>query len=1497
MHRQLVQLARSGVIRYALRPVLSRACADQPSEISECLQLGTGEALPLPGYGVELAIKNMEYKAMDDTELKSKSDGAQQGGEISLDDEIAGFRFGRLIDRRPEARDNLAAFRDFLIARETSAEEETLKVWDLKDLGLQAVQRVASSNDPLRLLADISQNFPARATGLSRLRVESELRSEIKRIQKVLPSGTNFLLLNGLMVDVDTLELYSLVERIRHDTRVAENLLMAGISPEAVRALLALRPALADGGTGDIRVDLGSKAPVKYLNNLEKDRMYSGWPKSLQILLMPSFGGQMNPVSRNVFTAVYLMDPLAKTSLQVARSVLSLWQQGLPVRIGTILLPEAALRRARAQAAGQAAELPEWEDVDASERAARAFHMLFKAFGPREAYEFLALIAKDSGHEIADPYDLDYEEEGDEYEEGDLPSADEGSAPSWEKAAAAFEKAWKNAAKRPSSKKAKIAAKLSGAEALQQLAEGSGYAQGMADEVLSGAAHALSKGLTTGPAGAALWFNGIIFTENLERAILVGMQEEMQNVQMQIYQGALHDGSDVAQTILRNSGALPRYNSLILRKQSQGADGEPKARETPLSSREGLDTMDYLMFKESYEEPKQVTHWVVANVDTEGGAALVQQAARFSESRSSGSARTAVLHCGPGPASRLARVVLAAMSLSDQDKEENCAEFFNTLFGPEGEAAREDLGAAQLDDEAAFQAALDLADDSGMSSPKLKEVLGSGLASQEAADRRTAATCAFVRETLKIAEGEGGVVTNGRFVPNLPDEGGALVEEDFHLMSLFAARSQAVDQVAEEILKHSEEADGPGVREKSDQILLASSLLQRLGLRDDMQTDETSLRLAAIVKKLRSSAGALLTWQPQAAGPDGRPSQPALDVTAVVDPLTPGAQKLVSMLLFLRENFAPRMNVWLNPALDLSELPLKSFFRFALPSYGAQGPGETPSDMPGAPEAVFTGLPKKKILTLNVHSPEAWLVEPVRASYDTDNLLLADLPDGEGSVDVDYELEALMITGSCIDVAATSRKDMTPRGVQLHLGDAKRPHVVDTLVMSNLGYFQLKASPGVWSLKLAPGATSALYTVHSSTGISEEGSIQTSSAEAATTVVVSSMNGKHMYLKLKKKPAHAKDDVLTYQVPESELPAAEKASEEAPPPPEEPEAPPEVTPSIWGKLLSMFGSRERRQLREHNTSEVVNIFTVASGHMYERLQKIMILSVLRHTTSPVKFWFIKNYMSPQMKAFLPHFAKAYGFEYELVTYKWPRWLHKQTEKQRIIWAYKILFLDVLFPLNLKKVIFVDADQIVRTDMRELVEMDLHGAPYAYTPFCDNNKDMDGYRFWKSGFWETHLRGKPYHISALYVVDLERFRQTAAGDQLRIIYDGLSKDPNSLANLDQDLPNYAQHKVPIFSLPREWLWCESWCGNKTKAAAKTIDLCNNPMTKEPKLQGARRIVKEWPAYDDEVRAFTARIEAILEGEEGAADVAAEAAAHGDDAGGDAGSAVVHDESEL
>ena len=118
-------------------------------------------------------------------------------------------------------------------------------------------------------------------------------------------------------------------------------------------------------------------------------------------------------------------------------------------------------------------------------------------------------------------------------------------------------------------------------------------------------------------------------------------------------------------------------------------------------------------------------------------------------------------------------------------------------------------------------------------------------------------------------------------------------------------------------------------------------------------------------------------------------------------------------------------------------------------------------------------------------------------------------------------------------------------------------------------------------------------------------------------------------------------------------------------------------------------------------------------------------------------------------------------------------------------------------------------------MAELWHMDLKGAPYAYTPFCDN-KEMEGYRFWKQG---SHLAGRPYHISCTSPIWTIPAGPLAID---RAIYEQLSKD--LLANLDQDLPNYAQHQVPA---SRSRGCGAVWCGNETKAAAKTRDLCNNP----------------------------------------------------------------------
>ncbi len=79
-------------------------------------------------------------------------------------------------------------------------------------------------------------------------------------------------------------------------------------------------------------------------------------------------------------------------------------------------------------------------------------------------------------------------------------------------------------------------------------------------------------------------------------------------------------------------------------------------------------------------------------------------------------------------------------------------------------------------------------------------------------------------------------------------------------------------------------------------------------------------------------------------------------------------------------------------------------------------------------------------------------------------------------------------------------------------------------------------------------------------------------------------------------------------------------------------------------------------------------------------------------------------------------------------------------------------------------------------------------PYTHPPTHPptSRQETLGFQFWQGGFWKDHLRGRPYHISALYVVDLQRFRRNAVGDQLRAVYDQLARDPNSLANLDQGM---------------------------------------------------------------------------------------------------------------
>ncbi|KXS19757.1 glycosyltransferase family 24 protein [Gonapodya prolifera JEL478] len=561
--------------------------------------------------------------------------------------------------------------------------------------------------------------------------------------------------------------------------------------------------------------------------------------------------------------------------------------------------------------------------------------------------------------------------------------------------------------------------------------------------------------------------------------------------------------------------------------------------------------------------------------------------------------------------------------------------------------------------------------------------------------------------------------------------------------------------------------------------------------------------------------------------------------SATLDPLTADSQKVSAILHRLSEieGNLVHVRIRLEPTPKLTEVPLKRFYRYVFnPRVEVN-----PSGRVVASSAIFHGLPENALLTLGLDAPERWLVTPIASLHDLDNIKLSDLDlrSRKRGIESTFALKNILIEGHSRDATTNA----PPRGAQLILGTEDRREIVDTMIMANLGYFQLKANPGIWELNLREGRSTDVYNIDLVTDEAKKMMLQkvdrvSGNANPRHSVILRSLEGVTLFVRLSKKAGMEKEDVLA---PEKVDPA---------------KLIPKSSGGVFGSIKALFQRPLDAVPSKKNTA--INIFSVASGHLYERFMSIMFVGVMRHTSSPVKFWLIENFLSPSFKDTLPRLAERYGFDYELVTYKWPYWLRKQTEKQRTIWGYKILFLDVLFPMSLDRVIFVDADQIVRTDLRELIEMDIRGAAYAFTPMGDSRKETEGFRFWKTGYWANHLQGRPYHISALYLVDLERFRQMAAGDILRSQYQMLSADPESLANLDQDLPNNLQDQVPIFSLSRDWLWCETWCDDESFKTAKTIDLCNNPMTKEPKLDRAKRRIPEWAVYDAEVAELLANL---------------------------------------
>ncbi|CAJ1957078.1 unnamed protein product [Cylindrotheca closterium] len=1357
----------------------------------------------LQGYGVRLDIRNVEYKVFDDRQDQAEEEALVNATEVSSDvpDFLGGVNISALAS---EVSSDLQAELWKIHEAQTQHSQLIPPTWQRRKLSLQAASVIAGAagDNALVTLEQVSQNLPSLASTLVHVEVPEKISDAAEKIGEELrelirESGGGFWI-NGKPLNVvrSSFNIFEMIQLLQDEAKQLQRF-EGKFSQhfEKQEALEQVQIAWSKGeqffqgqqvgGVESVsdhrRIDVasGEKDAVIYLNNVERDPQYADWPTSMQQMMMMMQYGMSPSVRRNLITILAVDDPMEKQEETAWGKALfyQLAQSNFPARMGKLIVDahdvkvcEYWVKTNKPGPDEPCPTIKSWLDTgDIPDTLSKMEHAKAEA---RDVYRcYLYMAKKYKGR--SDIF-IKYDQMFGPTLRGNVSRGYTSLYILLNVHAGILQDLGLVGEKDPIMKVAK--------EVLE-VTKDDGYGKVVR--------FAVEKGLRPGMS----FLNGRPMPDVGEKDARENVSKLVMEEQEEIF-GMIYNG-EITDTQPRNF-----YRSMLVGKNKKNVF--PRVHPLLTGSADNLIDLDIDNASSSfYLKPESDLAGskadAVFSVDAffdlrkSVGLSLAHQFLTMMKDFQSSIDETSVsvaYRIIPSKSTftdaSLCKLVASAKSLGS----DKMMDAFNSLV--QGKSASDVVASLDVDE--------------------------------------SAGCLELLPEDLPA---DNFLVANGRY---FEIDGDSVAQIDVELLM---RTSMAETKAVSSMLRPYVSSDYPHSAVASTTAFLMASKSQDRSNPSDA-IDDLEQRSDLTKNPLR------FTW-------DGDSGSAALKtrVLAIVDPVTETAQRVSSLLKTVRDDLGLSTTLVLAPQMLLesgSKVPISSYYRFVTDSSAYQG-GEN------SPLAHFSNLPTNHILTVRMDVAEPWDIQQRKAIQDTDNLrcdlksgcsdhaALGTTPDGvpmyeqRHLTEVEFNLNHLLFFGQCYQV---NNGVQPPNGLQLTLsrqyeeqneqlqevqleadgsisaqgvdvGTREVGIYSDTLVMKNVGYWQLPANPGVWDMKIDENSRgSEIFDIVAGT-ISPHGAVK---------LTDSRLNN------------HTERLVMGDFVTSSETLLVKRRK--------------------GYESTTLFHDKT-----DEDSEDVINVFSLATGHLYERLLKIMMLSVTKRTSSKVKFWLFENFLSPTFKASAISMAEKIGCEVEFVTYKWPQWLRGQSEKQRIIWGYKILFLDVLFPLGVKKIIYVDADQVVRGDLKELWDMDLEGAPYGYTPMCSSRESTLGFQFWRSGFWEQHLRGKPYHISALYVVDLERFRRDLVGDQLRSVYQQLSADPNSLANLDQDLPNYAQHSVPIFSLPQEWLWCESWCSDETKPDAKTIDLCNNPLHKEPKLSMAKRVIsgelfeESWEELDAEV----------------------------------------------
>jgi UDP-glucose:glycoprotein glucosyltransferase len=224
----------------------------------------TGETSPLllSGYGVQLRIKNQEYKVTDDRLIvqDDDSDGESDDQEGYVDPEFDAET--PVIGKMEEERD-----------------------W--ADVGVKTALHILEAEDQLASLQHLSQNFPRYQRLIFEKDVKGvdEYKRQMSAIQSSIPPTKSVLMINGMSIDEENFNLFSLFKNIKEESRLVQRLVDLDIPMNVARKLMIPsgdREKGIKGSLFDMRDD-----SVVWWNNIEKDRRYKNWPISMREVCLP----------------------------------------------------------------------------------------------------------------------------------------------------------------------------------------------------------------------------------------------------------------------------------------------------------------------------------------------------------------------------------------------------------------------------------------------------------------------------------------------------------------------------------------------------------------------------------------------------------------------------------------------------------------------------------------------------------------------------------------------------------------------------------------------------------------------------------------------------------------------------------------------------------------------------------------------------------------------------------------------------------------------------------------------------------------------------------------------------------------------------------------------------------------------------------------------------------------------------------------------------------